>query len=124
MLDRNSLLQGIIRWTARITGVISTLILSLFVLGEPFPVRKITGTEWLGLMLFPVGVVIGFAIAWWREGLGGSITIGSLLAFYVVFTLLMHEPLSDGVWFLVFALPGLLFLIASLMSGTKKSIVV
>ena len=122
MLDRNLLLQGIIRWTARITGVISTLILSLFVLGEPFPVGKITGTEWLGLMLFPVGVVIGFAIAWWREGLGGSITLGSLLAFYVVFTLLMHEPLSDGVWFLVFALPAFLFLLSALLRRSQRMV--
>ena len=124
MLDRNLLLQGIIRWTARITGVISTLILSLFVLGEPFPVAKITAVEWLGLLLFPVGVVIGFAVAWWREALGGLITLGSLLAFYMLFVFVMNENLAKGGWFLVFAFPGLLFLIASLMSGTKKSIVV
>ncbi|HSE34270.1 MAG TPA: hypothetical protein VLA93_22035 [Pyrinomonadaceae bacterium] len=123
MLDRNLLLQGIIRWTARITSVISTLILSLFVFGEPFPVRKITGVEWLGLMLFPVGVVIGFAVAWWREGLGSTISIGSLVAFYIVFVFVMNEPLTDGGWFLVFAFPGFLFLISSLMTGSKKSVV-
>ncbi len=64
MSDRNLPMQGIIRWTARITGVISTLILSLFVFGEPFPVSKISAVQWLGLLLFPVGVVIGFAVAW------------------------------------------------------------
>jgi hypothetical protein len=103
--------------------VFSTAVLILFLLGEPFPVAKVTAVEWLGLLLFPVGVVIGFTVAWWREGLGGSITIGSLLAFYVVFTLLMHEPLSDGGWFIVFALPAFLFLIASLMTSPKKSAV-
>ena len=123
MLDRNLLLQGIIRWTARITGVISTLILSLFVFGEPFPVAKITAVQWLGLLLFPFGVVIGFAVAWWREGLGGLITLGSLLAFYLVFVFVMHERLTEGVFFLVFAFPGFLFLISSLMTSSKKPII-
>jgi hypothetical protein len=120
MLDRYSLTQGIIRWTARALSLFSTFVLVLFVTGEPFPVTKITAVEWLGLMLFPVGVVIGFAIAWWRERLGSIITIGSLAAFYLVFVFVMHERLSEGVWFLVFAFPGVLFLIASLMTNSKK----
>jgi hypothetical protein len=92
----------------------------MFVVGEPFPVEKITATQLLGLILFPVGLVIGFAVAWWREGLGGSITIGSLLAFYAVFTLLMHEPLSDGGWFLVFAIPAFLFLLSALLRRSRR----
>jgi len=122
MLDRNSLLRGIIRWTARVLSVFSTSVLIMFVVGEPFPVEKITATQLLGLILFPVGLVIGFAVAWWREGLGGSITIGSLLAFYAVFTLLMHEPLSDGVWFLVFALPAFLFLLSALLRRSRRMV--
>ena len=122
MLDRNSLLRGIIRWTARVLSVFSTSVLIMFVVGEPFPVEKITATQLLGLILFPVGLVIGFAVAWWREGLGGSITIGSLLAFYAVFTLLMHEPLSDGGWFLVFALPAFLFLLSALLRRSRRMV--
>ena len=122
MFDRNSLLRGIIRWTARVLSVFSTSVLIMFVVGEPFPVEKITATQLLGLILFPVGLVIGFAVAWWREGLGGSITIGSLLAFYAVFTLLMHEPLSDGVWFLVFALPAFLFLLSALLRRSPRMV--
>jgi len=122
MLDRNSLLRGIIRWTARVLSVFSTSVLIMFVVGEPFPVEKITATQLLGLILFPVGLVIGFAVAWWREGLGGSITVGSLLAFYAVFTLLMHEPLSDGVWFLVFALPAFLFLLSALLRRSRRMV--
>lgn len=122
MLQGSSLIRGIVRWTARVLSVLSTAVLLLFLFGEPFPVAKITATEWLGLMLFPVGVVIGFVVAWWRERLGGLITLGSLLAFYVVFAFVMHESLTKGGWFLVFAAPGFLFLIASLMTGAKRSI--
>ena len=120
MLDRNSLIQGIVLWSARITSVISTLILSLFVFGEPFPVTKITGAQWVGLLLFPPGVVIGFAVAWWREGLGGLITLGSLLAFYLVFLSLMNGGLSNAGWFLVFAFPGFLFLLSALGRRSQR----
>lgn len=116
--------REIIRWTARALSLFSTFVLLLFVFGEPFPIAKIRAVEWLGLLLFPVGVVVGFAVAWWREGLGGSITIASLLAFYVVFVFLMNESLSEGGWFLVFAIPGFLFLISSLMSRSQKAITV
>jgi len=120
MFDRNSLVQETVRWTARVLSVFSTAVLMLFLFGEPFNVEKVTATQWLGLLLFPVGVVIGFAVAWWREGLGGSITVGSLLAFYVVFTTLMHEPLAKGGWFLVFALPAFLFLLSALLRRSHR----
>lgn len=123
MLDRHPLMEGIIRWTARALSLLSTFMLMLFVVGEPFPVTKLTAVEWLGLMLFPVGVVIGFAVAWWRERVGSIITIGSLAAFYLVFVFVMNERLTEGVWFLVFAFPSVLFLIASLMTSSKKLIV-
>lgn len=116
--------RGIVHWTARALSLFGTLVLLLFVVGEPFPIAKIRAVEWLGLMLFPFGVVVGFAVAWWREGLGGSITIASLVAFYVVFVFLMNESLSEGGWFLVFAIPGLLFLISWLMSRSQKAITV
>jgi hypothetical protein len=120
MFDRNSLVQETVRWTARVLSVFSTAVLMLFLFGEPFNVEKVTATQWLGLLLFPVGVVTGFAVAWWREGLGGSITVGSLLAFYVVFTTLMHEPLAKGGWFLVFALPALFFLLSALFRRSHR----
>ncbi|HEX7296365.1 MAG TPA: hypothetical protein VF251_11460, partial [Pyrinomonadaceae bacterium] len=109
MFDRNSLVADIVRWTARVLSVFSTFVLMQFLFGEPFNFEKVTPTQWLGLALFPVGLIIGFAVAWWREALGGSITIGSLLAFYVVFTTLMHQSLSNGGWFFVFGIPGFLF---------------
>jgi hypothetical protein len=112
--------REIIRWTARALSLFSTFLLLLFIFGEPFPLAKIKPVEWLGLTLFPVGVVAGFVVAWWREGWGGSITIASLLAFYVIFLFLMNERLSDGGWFLVFAIPGFLFLISSYMTRLGK----
>ena len=68
---------------------------------------------------FPTGVIIGMAVAWWKEGVGSLVTLGSLLAFYVVYGYLMRNHL--GGWaFVVFASPGFLFLLHWLLSGTEE----
>lgn len=105
----------LLRWTARILSIISAGMLLLFILGEEFNPAKITAREWIGLLFFPIGVVIGLIVGWWREGTGGAITIFSLLAFYLIFGwLLNHEWL--GGWFIVFAAPGFLFFIYWLLT--------
>jgi len=48
-------------------------------------------------------------LAWWREGLGGGITVGSLVAFYILHTATAGS-LPRGPWWLVLAVPGFLFL--------------
>lgn len=116
----------VVRWTARVISLFSTFILLLFIFGEgeSFQLTRIRAVEWLGLMLFPVGVVVGFVVAWWREGLGGGITVTSLLAFYVVFAFLLNGKLSHGGWFFVFAFPGFLFLISWLISRSRRPVTV
>ena len=68
--------------------------------------------ERLGVLFFPVGISVGMILAWWREGLGGSITVGSLLAFYVVH-LTTAGTFPKGWAWLAFAAPGFLFLLSS-----------
>lgn len=111
------LVRGLIRWMARVLSIVSTALLLLFLLGsgEQFDLSKITAKEWLGLLFFPFGVIIGFAIAWWKEGFGGSLAILSLLAFYVVYGWLVRGSFL-GWWFLVFGFPGLLFLASYALS--------
>jgi hypothetical protein len=120
MIGNKVLIRESAHWTARALSVVSTLMLLLFLFGEPFPVTKIRASEWLGLALFPGGIVLGFVVAWWREGLGGIITIGSLLIFYLVFVLLPSGSFSKGGWFFVFAIPGFLFLISWSLRRSQK----
>ncbi|HEX6731892.1 MAG TPA: hypothetical protein VF074_17830 [Pyrinomonadaceae bacterium] len=123
MFDRPKVGQ-VVRWTARAISLLSTFVLLLFIFGEgePFQVTRIRAVEWLGLLLFPVGVVVGFVVAWWREGLGGGITVVSLLAFYVVFEFLLNGKLTQGVWFFVFASPGFLFLMSWVISRSRRTV--
>lgn len=119
MFGHRIAVDQVVRWTARLLSLISTSVLMLFLFGEPFDVTKIRAVEWFGLMLFPVGVVAGFVIAWRKERLGGAITVGSLLVFYSVFLFRLSDP-TRGVWFLVFAFPGFLFLIAWALSHRRR----
>lgn len=109
--------QLALHWTARFLSIVSTGVLLLFILGEPFEVSRITARQWMGFAFFPVGIVIGFAIAWWKETLGGAITIASLLLFY-----LLYLRGSSSIWaFLFFAIPGLLFLVSGLLAHPRTS---
>jgi hypothetical protein len=111
------------RWMARIWSFASVLFVSAFVLGElrnpgPWP----TPTEWLGLALFPGGVVAGLLIAWVRERLGGSISVASVIGFYI-WNVAVSGSLPGGPYFLLVALPGLLFLVASWLGENKTETV-
>jgi hypothetical protein len=58
-------------------------------------------------------------IAWWKEGLGSAVTLGSLLAFYLVYGYFLRNHI--GGWaFIVFASPGFLFLLHWLLRNTRE----
>jgi len=108
------------RWLARLTSLLSVGMLSLFLFGEPFNAARITPREWVGLAFFPAGVALGMIIAWWNEGLGAAISLASLLAFYTVFGWLLGSNVK-GPYFVLFASPAFLFLMAWLFSKRNFS---
>jgi hypothetical protein len=71
-----------LRWTARLWSVVSVPLVLGFIVGEGL--NPSGPSEWLDVLFFPIGISVEMVLAWWREALGGSITVGSLLAFYVV----------------------------------------
>lgn len=106
-----------IRWIARGWFVLSILFVGLFAVGEimagagPGPTLQ----EWLGLALWPIGVVIGLAVAWHHEEGGGFLALGCLVAFYA-WSLLRSGHLPRGPFFFLVAAPGLLFFIVGFLS--------
>jgi hypothetical protein len=104
----------VLRWLARMTGLLSIGVLLLFLTGEDGLARAggwatVRPSEWLELVFFPLGVMLGLALAWWREALGAAVAAASLAAFYLCYGLLAGR-LPGGPWFLIFAAPALLFL--------------
>ena len=105
-----------LHWGARVLSLVSTFVILLFFVGERFEISRVAAREWVGLLLFPLGVVVGFAVAWWKEGLGGAISIACVLGFYLVYGLVLNGRLNQGWAFFVLASPGLLFLLSGLRS--------
>lgn len=108
------------RWMARVWGVASTLLLLAFAFGGAEHLRP-TASEAVGLLLFPVGVVIGFGLAWWREGLGGLVTVVSLALFYV-WLFARSGRLDVGPYFLLFAAPGVLHLASAILRRSHRDV--
>ncbi len=98
-----------VRWTARLWSIAAIVLLAGFVVGEG--VNPSEPHEALGLVFFPLGICVGMVLAWWREALGGWITVGSLAAFYVLHVA-TSGALPRGFAWLAFAAPGFLFLVA------------
>ena len=100
--------MALVGFLARLGSVISITLLFLFFQAEAFHPSEIAPREWIGLIFFPIGIIIGLAVAWWKEGLGVSITMGSLVAFYLVYGYLLQSHVAGWV-FIVFASPAFLF---------------
>jgi hypothetical protein len=108
-----------IRWTARIWSIIVIGILILLILGEG--INPTFTYEWFGLLFIPFGISIGMILAWWWEGLGGSIIMGSLLGFYVIH-FASTNTFPRGFAWLLFSVPGILFLLCWYQSRKVKTI--
>ena len=100
--------MALVGFLARLGSVISITLLLLFFQAEAFHPSEIAPREWIGLIFFPIGIISGLAIAWWKEGLGVSITMGSVVAFYLVYGYLLQSHVAGWV-FIVFASPAFLF---------------
>ena len=105
-------------WVARIWSLAAVGFVLLFLVGEVLNGQggKPTGAEWIGLAFWPGGVCLGLIIAWFRLGLGGAIATASLVGFYIWY-LLERGTFPTGPYFILVAAPGVLFLIASLLSN-------
>ena len=110
----------LLRWIARIWSYIVVAFIVLFVGAHLF------GSEGIGLKLddaiaftfFPIGLTVGLIIAWWKEGLGGIIATGSIIAFHLAMLYFGGNP--DFVLLIeLLAVPGPLFIICWLLSRKK-----
>ena len=102
--------MAVIELLARVGSVVSITLLLLLFQAEAFHPSEIAPREWFGLAFFPIGVVVGMVIAWWKEGVGAVVTLASLLGFYLVYGYLLRYHIA-GWAFVLFASPGFLFLL-------------
>lgn len=112
-----------ILWTARILG---SLVVGLFVAvaiseflrsGHSLPAPQ----EWLRLSMFPIGLSVGYVVAWRWQLVGGVISVGCLALFFVVMGA-SGNAVHRVPAFYPFAAPGFLFLWYSLLSRRHASV--
>jgi hypothetical protein len=107
-----------LRWTAKIASLLSIGVLVLFAVGEPGDPSLITREQLVGLAFFPIGLVLGLIIAWWKEVAGAVVALASVSAFYLVYGALLGNNVSSWA-FLIFAIPAFLFLLDWIISKNK-----
>ena len=108
--NETAFLHGL-RLVARAAAVVCLALIILFVFGEGFDIRNMTATEMIGMLFFPIGVFVGLVMGWREEGIGGWIVVGSIAAFYVIYGWLLNGTMRQGWTFLLFLIPGILFLV-------------
>ena len=105
-------------WIARAWGIVSGLLLLTFPFGGRENLQFTAATATL-FLFFPVGIVAGFVVAWWRELVGGLITVGSLAMFYLL-RFVWNGSVPGTPYFLLFAAPGFLHLASALIAARRK----
>ena len=101
--------RSVLGWIARILSLISAGMLLAFLFGGNE--RPPNLNEIAGLIFFPGGILLGMALGWRHEIFGGVVTVSSLMGFYI-WHYAAGGNLPSGPYFLIFALPGILFLVA------------
>ncbi len=112
MSDKQS--KSVRCWIARIWSIASLSLLCAFIVGNAQQASQWpTVSEWMGLLLFPIGVSLGLIVVWWNESWGGWITVLSLVGFYA-WNVLVDGQIPKGPWFIIIGAPGLLFAMIAL----------
>jgi hypothetical protein len=110
----------IVRWMARIWSIPSILFIAVMLIGEfssPHSPPPSSARDLSAFALFPIGVCVGIALAWRWELTGSCISVASFLGFYSLLYLI-DGRIPKGPYFALVAVPGFLFLFASLLNHT------
>ena len=109
----------IIRWITRIwAALVAVAVVIAFaanMLGEGGGSSSQFASRDILMMVLFVLTWIGLILGWKWEAIGGALTVGSMMAFYI-FNLIFTGAFPKGAFFIAIALPGVLFLYLGLMA--------
>jgi hypothetical protein len=107
------------RWLVRALAAGIVVMAFSFLIGEggfhPF-LRPADETV---LMVLFWAAIAGLVLGWWSEWIGGLVTVGSILLFYLVHQFIAGS-FPKGWAFALIALPGLLFLAIAMCFSSRQ----
>jgi len=117
--------RKIIRWIARIWAALMAAFILFMFIGDTVmdgigPIFHLTFRESLMMAAFVI-VFVGLILAWKWERLGSWMIIGGMAAFYIL-DFAFSGDFPRGPFFLIIALPGVLFLISYYASNKTEAI--
>jgi hypothetical protein len=114
-----SLLEVVLRWTARLLAVGLVGLVLLIYVGEGFNPLNLTATEALQKALF-LTACAGLVVGWRWSLAGGAMSTGGMLLFFAVeFALTGRFP--RGPVFHLMLVTGILFLLSGFISRRKAA---
>jgi hypothetical protein len=107
-------LRLLTRWSARVTSLLLFGLVVVIVIGQGGPPNIFSQPTPVQLEFIALGLMLlGFAVGWVREGLGGVLVLLGLAAFNAVELAVNSRPARGA--FPLFAVPGVLFLVSALL---------
>src|SRR5262245_56862858 len=101
--------RPLVRWAARVTSLLLFGLVAAFVIGDGGPPNIFRQPAPVQLQLAALGLMLlGFAVGWVREGLGGVLVLLGLAVINAVQLTVNGRPAPGA--FPLFAVPGVLFL--------------
>lgn len=103
-------LLPILKWTARISSIVSIGLILLFLIADSEANLTVTLNDVILMLFFPLGVIAGMIFSWYKPGEEAKYSLFALAAFYA-----MHYYIAgrfpQGSAFFFFVLPSLIFLV-------------
>lgn len=105
----------VLRWTARLLGLVIIVVFGIFLAGGSFGGTLLSRSESLMMVALFVALA-GILTAWRHEGLGGALTLAGISAFYLL-NYVTYGRWAGGFIFPLIAVPGLLSVVCWWRSG-------
>ncbi len=114
----------ILLWIARVWAALMVVFMIFMLIAhlfgdEPGQVTGLTIRDWLMIPSMIISI-IGLALGWKWERLGGWLAVGGMLAFYL-FDFFFSGDFPRGITFLIIVFPGVLFLIHSYLQESHPA---
>lgn len=101
----------------KVTSILFVIVIAMFYIGEGIQhdFEKLRNEELIMMLFFPVGIIIGYVVSWFKKITGTIITVLSILVFYLI-DYLISGTIPKGIYFIIFLVPTIFFFLSYIKS--------